>query len=111
MDKLSEHDMTRLIEQNRQRLAELCREYHVLRLDVFGSAAGENFNEATSDIDFVVEFDASVGADRFHSFFALREELQELFGRTVDLVEPGGMRNPYFIRSVNETRRRVYAAS
>jgi len=33
------------------------------------------------------------------------EELKELFGRPIDLVEPGGLRNPYFIESVNQTRR------
>jgi hypothetical protein len=37
--------------------------------------------------------------------------LVSLFGRSVDLVEPGGMRNPYFINRVNETRRMIYAAS
>jgi uncharacterized protein len=103
--------MTAIIEENRARLIELCRKYHVLRLDVFGSAATGDFSDATSDIDLLVEFDGNVKAERFHNFFALREELQSLFGRPVDLVEPGGLRNPYFAKSVNETRKRVYATS
>ena len=103
--------MTAIIEQNRDKLIELCRMYHVRELDVFGSAATGDFQERTSDIDLLVEFDSSVKANRFDNFFALLEELKKLFNRPVDLVEQGGLRNPYFIDSVEKTRRKIYAAS
>lgn len=103
--------MTRIIEQNKDRLISLCRKYHVRELDVFGSATTDEFNEKTSDIDLLVEFDSSVKTNRFDNFFALLEELRSLFNRPVDLVEPGGLRNPYFIDSVKKTRRKIYAAS
>ena len=103
--------MTAIIEQNKDSLIELCRKYHVAALDVFGSAVTDDFNEKTSDIDLLVEFDSSVRQNRFDNFFALLEELQRLFKRPVDLVEPGGLRNPFFIESVNQTRRKIYAAS
>ena len=102
--------MTHIIEQNKDKLIELCRRYHVCELDVFGSAATSEFDEQASDIDLLVEFDSSVRANRFDNFFALLEELKKLFGRPVDLVEPGGLRNPYFIDSVEKTRRRIYAS-
>jgi len=47
--------MTTIIEQNRDRLIELCRKYHVAALDVFGSAACEDFDERCSDVDLLVE--------------------------------------------------------
>ena len=103
--------MTATIEQNRDKLVELCRKYHVAALDVFGSAATQEFDEQCSDVDLLVEFDSSVKANRFDNFFALRDELQMLLKRSVDLVEPGGLRNPYFIESVEKTRKRLYAAS
>ncbi|HUV66859.1 MAG TPA: nucleotidyltransferase domain-containing protein [Sedimentisphaerales bacterium] len=103
--------MTAIIEQNRDKLIELCRKYHVAVLDVFGSAATDEYNEQTSDVDLLVEFDSSVKAKRFDNFFALHEALQKLLKRPVDLVEPGGLRNPYFIDSVEKTRKRLYAAS
>jgi hypothetical protein len=103
--------MTAVIEQNKDSLAELCRRYHVASLEVFGSAAADDFDDPTSDLDFLVEFDSTVKDNRFDNFFALLDELQALFGRPVDLVEPGGLKNPYFIESVNRTRRRIYAAS
>jgi len=102
--------MTTIIENNMERLIELCRKYHVAVLDVFGSAASEDFNEQCSDVDFLVEFDSSVKANRFDNFFALYDELQKLLKRPVDLVEPGGLRNPYFIDSVEKTRKRLYVA-
>jgi predicted nucleotidyltransferase len=106
-----EQPVTRIIEQNRNKLIELCRKYHVSELDVFGSAAMGDFSEETSDIDFLVTFEPAVKQNRFDNFFALLEDLRKLFKRPVDLVEPGGLSNPYFIDSVNQTRRRVYAAS
>jgi len=103
--------MTIIIDQNKDRLIELCRKYKVVELDVFGSAATGDFDEATSDLDFLVEFDSSVQENRFESFFGLQEELKQLFGRPVDLVEPGGLRNPYFIEQINRTKRSIYAVS
>ena len=49
--------MIPLISQHSDELTEICRRYHVKRLDVFGSAAVGDFNPDTSDIDFLVEFD------------------------------------------------------
>ena len=103
--------MTLIIEKNRDKLIELCKKYSVAELDVFGSAATEDFDERKSDIDFLVEFEKTVAQDRFDNFFNFLEELKQLFNRSVDLVEPGGLRNPYFIEMVNQTKRNIYAAS
>lgn len=102
--------MKSFMDEHLEALTDLCEKYHVERLDVFGSAATGDADES-SDIDFLVEFDSSVNPRRFDNFFELRRALEELFGRPVDLVEPGGLRNPYFVRRVNETRREIYAAS
>ena len=102
--------MVSVIEDKMKELVGLCGRYHVSRLDVFGSVATEDMH-AASDLDFLVEFDAAVQDNRFDNFFAFQGALKSLFNRPVDLVEPGGLRNPYFIQSVNETRKVVYAAS
>ncbi len=102
--------MVRVIDEHRKELADLCRRHYVKRLDVFGSAATGDFSEA-SDIDLLVEFSDDVGPRRFDNFFELQRALADLFGRVVDLVEPGGLRNPYFIRQVNETREPIYVCS
>jgi predicted nucleotidyltransferase len=99
-----------LLEQHRARLDELCRQYRVARLDLFGSAATGGFDPATSDLDFLVEFhpDAPMGPFRQYIDFLL--ELKRLFGREVDLVETAAMKNPYFIRSANRNKIPLYAA-
>lgn len=102
--------MIDLIDKYRNALIELCRKYNVRKLDVFGSAATGDFGKS-SDIDFLVEFDSEVTQRRFDNYFDLHRALEKLFARPVDLVEPGGLRNPYFIRRVNETRKQVYASS
>lgn len=43
--------MTPLVERNRAAIEELCRRYHVKRLELFGSAATDAFDQAASDLD------------------------------------------------------------
>ena len=43
-------------------------------------------------------------------YFGLLSALQELFERNVDLVCASALRNPYFIKAVNATRKALYAA-
>ncbi|MDH4201441.1 MAG: nucleotidyltransferase domain-containing protein [Phycisphaerae bacterium] len=102
--------MTKVIENKKEQLIALCKKYKVSELDVFGSAAAGDFDPARSDIDFLVEFQKTVIHDRFDNFFNLLNDLKQLFGRDVDLVEPGGMKNPYFIEMVNQTKRKFYVA-
>ncbi len=97
------------IEEHRDALARICLEHHVRRLEVFGSGADGGFDEATSDLDFLVEFGDVPGDRRFDNYFDLLRALEALFTRRVDLVEPAAMCNPYFVRRVNESRRVVYA--
>ncbi len=89
-------------------LAELCRRFGVRRLDLFGSAATGAFDPSRSDVDFLVEFDDNP-ARLFDRYFGLKESLEALYGRPVDLVSAGSLRNPYFIAAVNATRQLMYA--
>jgi predicted nucleotidyltransferase len=103
--------MLELIETKREDIARLCRAHHVIRLEVFGSAADGGFDPARSDIDFLVEF--RPGQDLgpwLKVYFDLKASLESLFGRGVDLVMIGALENPYFIREVNRTRQLIYAA-
>ena len=102
--------MCPLLQQHQTELIELCRRYNVTRMEVFGSAADARFNEQRSDLDFLVEFGNVPLNQRFDNFFELQRSLAELFGRPIDLIEPGGMKNPYFIRRVNESRKLIYGA-
>lgn len=94
---------------DRDAVVELCRRHGVRRLVLFGSAATEAFDEATSDVDFLVEFDDSV-VDRFEAYFGLKEALEAMFGRPVDLVAPVALENPYLASRVSQCSEELHAA-
>lgn len=102
--------MHRIVEEKRAELVELCEKYRVRRLDIFGSAADGSFDEQKSDLDFLVDYLPLAPGEHYEAYFGLMEALRELFDRPIDLVEAGAMKNPYFIRRVNESRRELYAA-
>jgi predicted nucleotidyltransferase len=100
-----------LIESRRVEIQNLCGRLGVRRLDVFGSAVGDAFDVGTSDVDVLVEFDDSQGGfDYFGSYFSLKEGLERLLGRAVDVVSATSIRNPYFREQVMRTRQLLYAA-
>lgn len=99
------------IAQHRAGISAICKHYRIRRLDVFGSVArAEDFDEMNSDADFLVEFapEAAVGLS---DFFGAKADLEKLLGRCVDLVEPGAVRNPFVLASMNRSRESVYAAA
>lgn len=103
--------MVALLEQNREALAQLCRQYGVERLEVFGSAArGVDFDSEVSDFDFIVRFNPHPTLTRFEQYFGLEAALEALLGRKVDLVMEGALKNPYFIQNVGASRELLYAA-
>jgi uncharacterized protein len=89
------------------RLAPICARYSVRELAVFGSAArGEMRPE--SDVDLLVDFkpEARVGLIQFAR---LNEELEQVIGRTVDLVTKTGLK-PWLRAAVLREARLLYAA-
>ncbi len=98
------------VEQHRAAIEELCRRHGVRRLDVFGSATTDDFDKARSDVDFLIEFTHADGRNAADDYFGFKEDLEALLGRSVDLVSPRALRNPYFREGVDETREALYAA-
>jgi len=89
------------VSSKRETLAELCRRFHVRRLEVFGSAArGTDFDAQRSDADLLIEFEE--GADPgLTGFLDLKEALDQALGRPVDLIDRGAVE-----KSRNYLRRR-----
>lgn len=97
------------LELDAEAIATLCRRFHVRRLAIFGSAATDTFDPTRGDVDFLVEFEDGA-CELFDAYFGLKQELEVLVGRPVDLVMPKSLENPYFADSVEQSRRDVYAA-
>lgn len=102
--------MSPFIDDRRAALGELCRRYRVRRLFLFGSAARDDFDPARSDVDLLVEFEAFPAGGYADAYFGLRESLEALFGREVDLVALSAVRNPYMRADIERTRALLYAA-
>jgi predicted nucleotidyltransferase len=102
--------MIPLIEQNRDKIAELCRAHHVRRLSVFGSAVRDDFDLERSDIDLLVEFYDLPAGRMARNYFSLANALSDLFHRPVDLVEPQALKDPHIRREVEATQATLYAA-
>ncbi|MBA2277201.1 MAG: nucleotidyltransferase domain-containing protein [Chloroflexia bacterium] len=106
--------MIAAIEQNLDAIRALCREYGVVRLEVFGSAATAEFDPARSDIDFLVDYASETDPGPWlKHFFKLRDELTVLLGHRVDLVMASApaLENTYFRREAEKTRTIIYDAT
>ena len=98
------------IESRREEINTLCARFAVRRLELFGSAAGGKFDPARSDFDFLVDFHDVDGLNAFDQYFGLKEELEKVLGRRVDVVSDGAVTNRYLRQSIDRNRRLLYAA-
>ncbi len=97
----------KLIERNMQTIIALCKMYKVNKLFVFGSILTERFNKE-SDIDLVVDFNKEDISDYFDNYYNLKDSLQEVLGREVDLLEEQAIKNPYLRKSVDSSKMLIY---
>ena len=103
--------MISLIDRNQNEIRELCVRHAVRRLDLFGSAATHPTGSDSEDLDFLVEFVPMSPVEHADAFFGLQEDLQDLFGLPVDLIEHAPIRNPYFLDAIEQTKVLLYAAA
>lgn len=102
--------MNRDIEQHLDAIQTLCRQHRARRLLLIGSAARDDFDAQASDFDFVVEFDPFPRQGLRDPFFRLRQALEDLLGRSVDLIEFRAIDNPRFREAVEHDQQVLYAA-
>ena len=96
-----------IVDKNIEDLKMLCTMYNVEKMHLFGSALNSNFNKK-SDIDLLVKFKSFDLSKYFDNYMDLKERLEKLFGREVDLVEEQTLRNPILINSINKSKELIY---
>lgn len=97
----------KISEKNIARIKQLCKEYRVKSFSVFGSVLTDNFSE-DSDIDFEVDFDENDPIKYTDLYFQLKEKLQEVLKRQIDLIEERGIKNSYFRKEIDESKVVIY---
>ena len=96
-----------LVEQKLERLSQLCKEHKVKNMYLFGSVLNENFS-VSSDIDFLVNFNKIPLKNYFDNYISLKNGLENLYIRSVDLVEDKTVRNPVLRRSIDRNKKLIY---
>ena len=104
--------MHSIVKEKIPQLVELCKKYRVVRMYLFGSAArGDDFDPEKSDFDFLVAFSRQIPLlDYADHYFDLMFELEDMFGRKIDLITEGQLSKPYFIANVERDKTLIYAA-
>ena len=96
-----------LIDVNQDKLIELCNKHKVKELYLFGSILTEKFNDL-SDVDLLIQFHQIELLDYFDNYMELKEELEQLFHRPIDLVEDQAIRNPIFRKIIEREKQLIY---
>jgi len=89
-------------------IRDFCRRWKVREFSLFGSVLRDDFR-ADSDVDVLVELEPEHGLMLF-DLLDMEAELRAMFGRPVDLILKGGLRNPFRRHEILNTRRVIYAA-
>lgn len=96
------------IQQNQiEEINQLCNEYNVEKMYLFGSVLTSKFNKE-SDVDFLVKFKAFDLKFYFINYMNLKEKLEKLLGRNVDLVEEQTIDNPFLKNSIDKSKKVIY---
>ena len=106
--RTTETGCAEIVERNLPAIAELCRRFEVRRLDLFGSATTGRFDPARSDLDFLVAFKEMPAGKYAKACFGLRESLEQLFGRPIDLLTEPALVNPFLRRQIESEKRTLY---
>jgi predicted nucleotidyltransferase len=102
--------MIKLVEDNMNEIAALCKVHRVKSIALFGSAAKEVMHE-NSDIDFLVQFSDEIDVLEYaDNYFSFLEALEELMGMRIDLVSKKSLKNTVLIEEIDRSKIDLYAA-
>jgi predicted nucleotidyltransferase len=89
-------------------LITLLKEHKVKRAYAFGSVCTPRFGK-DSDVDLLISFEDGIDPIEYGDlYWSLDEKLPLLLHRPVDLLTERQLRNPYFIKVMNETKTALY---
>jgi|AntRauTorcE11898_2_1112593.scaffolds.fasta_scaffold06614_2 predicted nucleotidyltransferase len=101
--------MAMKVDLKKEQIQELCKKFNVKELYIFGSATTDDFSE-DSDLDFIVKFDRQGFEGAFDQFIDFKHELEQMYGRSVDLYHHKKFRNSIFQQEVERSKKLLYAA-
>jgi hypothetical protein len=100
--------MTVKLSLPKEEIEEFCLRWKVDEFSLFGSVLRDDF-DLDSDIDILVSLSEDADLD-LYDWIAMIEELEEIFGREVDLVEKSTLKNPFRRHAILTNREIIYAS-
>lgn len=97
----------KLIDENKEKLFDLCKSHNVNKLYLFGSILTERF-DSKSDVDILIQFSSVNLNNYFDNYMNFKESVEKLFDRVVDLVEDQAITNPIFRKIVDRDKKLIY---
>jgi uncharacterized protein len=91
-----------------EQIADFSRRWDVTEFALFGSVVRDDFRP-DSDVDVMVTFAPDSHASLW-DIVEMKDELEEIFGREVDIMTKHEIRNPFRRRSIERDLTVVYAA-
>jgi uncharacterized protein len=92
-----------------KKIEDFCRRWQIREFSLFGSVLREDFRP-DSDVDVLVAFEPGSGIN-FDNRVEMLDELTEIFGREVNLVEKARIRNPFRRHEILKTKEVIYHAA
>jgi len=100
--------MDSIILSNINAIRPFFKQHKIEKAHVFGSVVTDDFNE-NSDIDFLIKFKAGIDPlEKGELWWNLHDTLRDYFKREIDLVTENSLKNPYFIKELNKTKKLIY---
>ncbi|MEK6476451.1 nucleotidyltransferase domain-containing protein [Catalinimonas sp. 4WD22] len=96
------------IQQKANAFLQICQSHHVASLYVFGSSFTDKFDEASSDVDLLVEIDEPDPVLRGEQLMSLWDQLETFFQRKVDLLTYSSVKNPVLKKNIEATKLLIY---
>ena len=96
-----------LLSAHMDQIKDICASNKVRTLFAFGSVTNDKF-KAESDVDMVVDIAETDPFAYSDHYFNLKEQLESIFNRHVDLLEQKAIRNPFMKREIDQTKILIY---
>ncbi|HOY42492.1 MAG TPA: nucleotidyltransferase domain-containing protein [Chitinophagales bacterium] len=96
-----------ILEKNQSIINQLCTQHNVKTMYPSGSVLTNHFN-SNSDVDLLVKFNDFDVAKYFINYTNLKESLENILHKKVDLIEEQTFKTPILIRSINNNKQLIY---
>ena len=96
-----------IVDLHKNKIFDLCEKHEVKELYLFGSVLTEKFDES-SNVDMLIQFNPIDLTKYFDNYMDLKEQLEDILKRPVDLVENQAIKNPIFRKIIDREKKLFY---